>query len=523
MVLKKYIPYLLFLISAFLGIYLLVRLNSDHQKKLSESLHTKHLNAHREALTKLEATIGVYQTIVSAIKSFCHNSKEFPDEYEMQSFLQDLVKETRFKDSLTVSFVSKDQVFQYSVTPDKIDPAHLKGISVKSIRPKHEIEKLDSLVDYTDQILLFEPINLVEGYPAFPFNFTAINSKNERLGYIAPVLSTAYLIDPILDFKNLDFQFQFSIKNRIFTRYRVYDNTKVYSKHTDPDYDKNFRDNRFHIISSDLDFCGLTLKVESRYKELQSKDTSYTFLILLWILLLSLFILISALQFKNNRKYLNQLKSAHSEILKKSAEQEKSYRKIQNLIREIHHRVKNNMQIISSLLNLQINENDDQHVKNILESSRNRIQSMALVHAKLYRNENFSDIDLYDYTQNLFDNVTRSMNASDKIIELELNCPKEINISLDTIIPVGLILNELMTNSMKYAFDSVSNPKIKIDFSQPGENYMLTYSDNGKGFDFEKSKTGFGIELILMLTEQIHGALSYSESTSAYIIHFKNI
>lgn len=501
----------------------MIRLNIDHQEKLSESFYTKHVNAHQEAITKLESTIGVYQTIVSAIKSYCHNSKEFPTEYEMKSFLQELVRETRFKDSLTVSFVSKDQVFQYSVTPNKIDPAHLKGIDVKSIRPKNEIDKLDSLVKHSDHILLFEPINLLEGYPAFPFNFTAINSKNERLGYIAPVLSTAYLLDPILYSKNLDFQFQFSINDKIFTRYRVYDHTKVYSSQTDRDYDKNFRDHQFQVISSNLDFCGLTLKVESRYKKLPNKDTNYTFLILLWVILLIVFILISILQFKNNRKYLNQLKSAHSEILQKSAEQEKSYKKIQNLLREIHHRVKNNMQIISSLLNLQINENEDKHVKNILESSKNRIQSMALVHTKLYRNENFSDIDLQDYTQNLFDNVALSMNASAKIIELELICPKEINLTLDTIIPLGLILNELITNSIKYAFDAVPAPKINMEFSQSGEKYTLIYSDNGTGFDFEKSKSGFGIELMLMLVEQVHGTLSYTEDSSTYTIHFKNI
>lgn len=523
--LKRYSTYIFFTLFSCFGIVLLIIINLDHDKKINEANEIKLYKAHHETLLKLEATINVYQTLVAAIKSFCHHSNSFPTEIEMKNFLSELVNESKFNDSLTVSFISKEQLFQYAVTPNKIDPAHLKGLDVKKIRPKHEIKRLDSLIQYGTRISLFAPINLIEGYPAFPFNFPAINSKNERVGYIATVLSTAYLLNPILQVEKPEFIHQFSIQNIIFNRYTVYDGTKTYSKKKDEDVHTNFYQKEHTITASTIPFCGLKLKIETRFKQLPKTDNFYSYLIVLWLVLLIIFIIISSIQYHNNQTYLRQLKKANMEILQKSMEQERNYKKIQNLLSEIHHRVKNNMQIIASLLNLQSNDQLDENVKQALQSCKNRVQSMALVHSKLYGNENFSEINVSDYVLNLFQNITDGIHVSEHEIKLDLTIAADIQINLDTIIPLGLILNELITNSIKYAFiDKTKPPYLAIKLVKNDDFYHLTYLDNGSGFNLDEIKRGFGLELIDLLIVQLKGHFSYSsDSCSKFELKFQEI
>lgn len=520
--LKKKLSYLFFTFSILFGIVLLISLNLDQKNKTLESNDRKLNHAHQEALIKLKSTIGVYQTIVSSIKSFSHHAKKFPNGNEMKEFLNELVKESNFDDSLIVSYVSKNQIFIYSVSPKKNDPSKIVNLDVKKIRPKKEIETLDSLVKFGKNITLFPPINLIEGYPAFPFNFPAITSNNERIGYFAPVLSTRFLLDPILKSTENEFIYQFYIQDILFNRYKVYDSTKCYSKKHDIDFSSNFKEEKFKILSSEINFCGLNLKVKTRFKQAPKSDFNYTILIALWIVLLGVFLLIAILQFKNNKKYLKELKIANIRYENKSIELEKNYKKIQNLIHEIHHRVKNNMQIISSLLNLQMYETDDEKIKNALNNTKNRIQSMALVHSKLYGNETIELIKIKEYIENLFENISESFMLKSKKIDLNIELEEYFQLNIDTTIPIGLILNELMTNSMKYAFLTVKNPSITISIAKVEKIYHIKYCDNGLGFEIEKVKHGFGTELIQLLIDQLRGKITYSNAeNSCYKLQFK--
>ena len=121
------------------------------------------------------------------------------------------------------------------------------------------------------------------------------------------------------------------------------------------------------------------------------------------------------------------------------------------LLKEIHHRVKNNLQIITSLLNLQSQSIPDEENKSIFRDSQNRIKSMALVHEKLYQSADLSKIDLNEYVKNLSDYVKDTYSAINKNVKLELQIT-QIELQVDTIVPLGLILNELISNSFKYAF-----------------------------------------------------------------------
>jgi two-component sensor histidine kinase len=186
-----------------------------------------------------------------------------------------------------------------------------------------------------------------------------------------------------------------------------------------------------------------------------------------------------------------------------------SLKEKEQLIKEIHHRVKNNMQIISSLLSLQSDSTQDEKVLSLLRESRNRINSMALVHEMLYKSQDLSQIALRDYIESLSSSVRRSYALPDAIIEFELKIPDSIYFDIDRMIPIGLILNEAISNSLKYAFPDKEG-LISITLNRDSKQHFLTIADNGVGlrkdFDLEKDSQ-LGIQLIHMLTEQLDGRL----------------
>lgn len=183
------------------------------------------------------------------------------------------------------------------------------------------------------------------------------------------------------------------------------------------------------------------------------------------------------------------------------------------LLREVHHRVKNNLQVVSSLLNLQSNKIKDKAVKEILEQSRNRIRSIALVHEKLYQTGNFAEINLKEYTRSLVSELFRVYLADPGKIHIRSEI-EDIKLPLLYAIPCGLILNEIISNSLKYAFpnDQKFNdfPEIFIIFKVTSDNLLqLTIGDNGIGLPADYQLTdsvSLGLYLIRILaTEQLYG------------------
>lgn len=181
------------------------------------------------------------------------------------------------------------------------------------------------------------------------------------------------------------------------------------------------------------------------------------------------------------------------------------------LLREIHHRVKNNMQVISSLLKLQTDAENDQRFKNLLEESQNRIKAIALIHEMLYSTTSFKYANFKEYVRMLVQSIVYSYSRRDIEIVFDIKIDDSVSFNIDTMIPLGLILNEVVSNSMKYAFVKKNEGLISIVLSNKTlDSYMLEISDNGiglpKDFTVEKSNT-LGIQLIFMLAEQIGGKI----------------
>jgi two-component system, sensor histidine kinase PdtaS len=177
------------------------------------------------------------------------------------------------------------------------------------------------------------------------------------------------------------------------------------------------------------------------------------------------------------------------------------------LIKEVHHRVKNNLQIISSLLNMQGENSSNEQVQNILQQSQNRIQAMALIHEKLYQSGNLKDILIDEYLENLVEFFRSSYDLMHKKIEIKLNSPK-VFIEPEQLIPLGLIVNECILNSIKYAFEENQGGVINIEVFVKGEKFLIIFEDNGKGLPSdwkEKSLNSLGMNLINGLTRQLKG------------------
>ncbi|MEK6766091.1 MAG: ammonium transporter [Planctomycetota bacterium] len=216
-------------------------------------------------------------------------------------------------------------------------------------------------------------------------------------------------------------------------------------------------------------------------------------------------------------------------LQKATARTEASLEEKEVLLREIHHRVKNNMQVISSLLRLQSrNVRDEQQIE-MLKESQNRIKAMALIHEKLYRSKDLANINFNDYIKNLVNDLFLSYKVSTSKVSLKMNI-EAVSFGIDTAIPCGLIVNELVSNSLKYAFPKGKDGEIKISLRKivdlKSDMYELTVSDNGAGIprDLDIRKTeSLGLRLITNLAEnQLQGKveLNRNEGTE-FQIKFK--
>ncbi len=190
------------------------------------------------------------------------------------------------------------------------------------------------------------------------------------------------------------------------------------------------------------------------------------------------------------------------------------------LIKEIHHRVKNNLQIIVSMLRLQSYEMKTDEAKQNFEEAINRIMSMALIHQKMYEQKNLQYIDVNSYLQDLIRDLIRNYSTHEQKIDVHIHNEME-QIGLKTIVPLGLLMSELVSNSLKHAITHDGTISIQIK-NNTNHHYTLLYADSGTWK--ENSKKGFGLEMIDTLVEQLEGTIE-RENTNGTIYHieFKDI
>lgn len=242
------------------------------------------------------------------------------------------------------------------------------------------------------------------------------------------------------------------------------------------------------------------------------------FIILVGIL--SVFASLAFILYRNNqqKKKANQLLQDKNEEIEKNVVQLKAAQVLlaaknaenELLVKEIHHRVKNNLEVVSSLLALQSDKISDPNVKDAMLASRNRVQSMGIIHQKLYQGDQLATIEMRDYFINLSESILDSFDADGRI-RVECSMP-ELVLDIDTAISVGLITNELLTNSLKYAFTDQQKGTVSISLTRSSaESLLLEIADDGIGKQANAlaKGTGFGTQLIELLTRQLDGVLTY--------------
>ncbi len=194
---------------------------------------------------------------------------------------------------------------------------------------------------------------------------------------------------------------------------------------------------------------------------------------------------------------------------------EASIKEKEVLLKEVHHRVKNNMQVISSILNLQSSYIEDETALAILRESQDRIKSMSFVHESLYQSKTLSEVNFSEYVQNIARNLFHSYGRPEGGLSLDFDL-EEVFLNLDTSIPCGLIINEVVSNSLKYAFQGREKGVIRIEFSKLADGKLkLIVSDNGIGlpdnFDIENAES-LGLQLVTTLVTQVSGELKIDTS-----------
>ncbi len=226
------------------------------------------------------------------------------------------------------------------------------------------------------------------------------------------------------------------------------------------------------------------------------------------------------LKLRNTQKQLEQ------EIIERKEAEEQvkaSLKEKEVLLQEIHHRVKNNMQVVASLLNLQKNRIDDEKSKAAFEESKDRINSMGLVHELLYQSESLHDFDLGNYVKKLADNL---LGVGGVNLKLAI---ENISVGIDQAVPCGLVINELISNSLKHAFPEGESGMLQIKGRLLGDEIELEIADNGHGmpkdFDIGNTRT-LGHMLVKGLVEnQLHGTwdMSSSKAGTKHTMRFKRV
>jgi two-component sensor histidine kinase len=196
----------------------------------------------------------------------------------------------------------------------------------------------------------------------------------------------------------------------------------------------------------------------------------------------------------------------------------------ETLIKEIHHRVKNNLQIIASLLNLQSRYVHDDQTLAVIRESQNRIKAMALIHEKIYQSKSLDRIEYGDYLEKITRSLFESYGVSPKKIAMKIQA-KNILLHIDKAIPCSLIINELVSNSFKHAFPNDRTGEVRIDVKLEGDTVRLLYSDDGiglpEGVTLDRTES-LGMRLISGLTQQLQGTVEIQRGGgTTFVIAFK--
>lgn len=251
-------------------------------------------------------------------------------------------------------------------------------------------------------------------------------------------------------------------------------------------------------------------KTLQQQKRLQILTASLLFLV-------SIIFLILYISYQKNRKNNKKLTQLNNNLSEKNTLLDQRIAENEILAKEIHHRVKNNLQMIASLLSLQSMHINDKTAFSAIQASQKRVESVGILHKELYARDNITNINMLDYLPILTSNLEDAFITEDRIqIKHDIS---SIEMDVETAIPVGLIVNELVTNALKYAFPNDTEGTIRVSLKKPEANkYLLEISDNGIGHTVQNNDDGtnFGTKLVEILTQQLNATYQKQSDEKGY-------
>lgn len=373
---------------------------------------------------------------------------------------------------------------------------------------------LDSALFYTQKFDFADQLSYI--YHSYVYHFYDTGQYNNILPFLDKMMETA----------------QASNRNKLI--YRAYKAYADYYKFVE-NYEEAFKfyevsDSLYKLIYSEEVLTKIkyldatiqreqseqqisTLKEKNRLNELNiANERKLKGFLIVTILLL--FIITAVItQFYRQRIKADKLLREKNKTISNALETNKT------LLKEIHHRVKNNLQVVSSLLSLQARYNDQKEGNEAIKTAQSRVQAMSLLHLKLYNKEGFQSLSVKNYFEELIEDLVLTYSSTDKKIKSTTDIA-DITLDIESIIPLGLIVNELITNSLKHAFRDTDQPRLDFELSVLNGDILMSVQDNGPGFPFREipeSSNSLGMEIIKSFTEKLDGKISIDNSSGARI------
>jgi two-component sensor histidine kinase len=305
----------------------------------------------------------------------------------------------------------------------------------------------------------------------------------------------------MLEYIGRAYQQKGDLGNALRFKKQYYEESLIYEKEKN---ERSLRENELQI------------NVLKQDKQLSQKQNQLIIFIIFTTIVLFLLGLVYR-NFRLKQKNNQQLETINTELSYKNSLLDKRNAEIEILMKEIHHRVKNNLEVVSSLLALQSAQIDDPNTKEAMKDGQNRVNSIGIVHQKLYQGTNLGAVDIKDYFLNLSESILDSFGAEGRV-NLKLAI-ENLALDIDTAVPLGLIINELLTNTIKYAFPKGEKGIITIKLEKHPNNILhLEVADNGVGKSGIIYGTGFGGQLVSLLTNQLNGTMREENQNGTVII-----
>ncbi|MBL4709348.1 MAG: tetratricopeptide repeat protein [Flavobacteriales bacterium] len=356
----------------------------------------------------------------------------------------------------------------------------------------------------------FSDMNLIVDFAQKAYNLS------DELGLYKNKSESAALLFKLLSKLGKEKQAIYYVNEHLIIQDSLFSTEKINAlTETQTKYETEKKELEIQLLEKDLKIKN------SSIKQVQTKERQKTFLLMATLIILTLSVIFSIFTyrlFKQKKKANETLESKNNVISIQKEEREM-------LLKEIHHRVKNNLQVISSLLDIQSQDISDKQALSAVEDGQSRVKAMALIHEKLYQNKEIGEIVFEDYVNQLIKQLSAVYALSNRAnFKIKGN---SIVLDIDTAIPIGLILNELISNAFKYAFVDIDLAQLDIELLEQAEGeYLLTVKDNGKGLpeDFQVNKAkSLGLRLVHRLSRQLYGKVEYNyEQGANFRIEFKD-